>query len=103
MCKYKELILHLRLKNKTEKVSKTGEKYIELLFEYPDGSKQVKYWVWSFVHNELNSLKYIWDAAIEAKVGNTYSLHFKKAEIAGRIQFVITLLQQVDKPITYLL
>ena len=34
--------MHLRLKNKTQRKSKTGEEYFELSFEYPDGSKRVQ-------------------------------------------------------------
>ena len=94
--------MHLRLKNKTQRKSKTGEEYFELTFEYLDGSKVVKYWVWAYVHNNLNSLQHIWDETVKAEEGRVYALHFKKAMIADRLQLVITSLRCVDAPIKFL-
>lgn len=94
--------MHLKLINKIHKLSKTGEAYYELQFEYPDGSKQVKYWVWSYVHNDTNSLQHVWNAVEQAEVNKVYALHFKKAMIADRLQFVITLLNRIDLPIKFL-
>lgn len=103
--------MQLILTGKQLKTTKTKEQFYELWFEYPDGSKKVRYWVWSFVHNDINHLSHIWLAAKEAKVGNLYNLQFRKAVIQGyalnpytpnRTVFVVTVLDEANKPITFL-
>lgn len=103
--------MQLILTGKQLKTTKTKEHFYELWFEYPDGSKKVRYWVWSFVHNDINRLSHIWEAAKEAKVGNLYNLQFRKAAIQGyaptacpphRTLFVVTVLDEANKPITFL-
>lgn len=101
----------LILDSKETRNTKTGEQYMELWFSYPDGSKKVRYWLWSFVHNDINCLSHIWEAAKEAKVGNLYNLQFRKAAVQGyaptaypphRTLFVVTVLDEANKPITFL-
>ena len=101
----------LILDSKETRNTKTGEQYMELWFSYPDGSKKVRYWLWSFVHNDTNQLSHIWEAAKEAEVGKLYNLQFRKAAIQGyalkaypphRTLFVVTVLDKANKPITFL-
>lgn len=93
--------MQLKLISKTNKTTKTKEPFIEMWFEYPDGSKQVRYWVWSFVHNEINQLTQVWEAAESAKIGTLYNLQFRKAVISNRTQFVVTVLEASDTPIKF--
>lgn len=104
--------MQLILDSKETRNTKTGEQYMELWFSYPDGSKKVRYWLWSFVHNDINQLSHIWEAAKEAKVGDLYNLQFRKAVVQGvtpkaytpsnRTLFVVTVLDKANKPITFL-
>lgn len=94
--------MQLILIHKERKATKTKEPYYELHFEYPDGSKKVRYWVWSFVHNSTNQLTEVWEAAEKSNVGTLYNLQFRKAVISNRVQFVVTVLEDATKPITYL-
>lgn len=93
--------MQLVLKTKTKKTTKTNEPYYELWFEYPDGSKKVRYWVWSFVHNDTNNLSHIWDTVEQAQLGDLYNLQFRKSIISNRMQFVITVLEDANKPISF--
>lgn len=94
--------MQLILDSKDLRNTKTNEQYMELWFSYPDGSKKVRYWLWSFVHNETNGLKRVWNTALDAKVGSLYKLHFKKSHFSNRVQFVVTLLEKSDSPITFI-
>lgn len=94
--------MQLTLISKQLKTTKTKEPFYELWFEYPDGSKKVRYWVWSFVHNDINQLSHVWLAAQQSKVGDLYNLQFRKAIISNRTQFVVTVLDEANKPITFL-
>lgn len=94
--------MQLILVGKERKTTKTKEPFYELWFEYPDGGKRVRYWVWSFVHNNTNQLTQVWEAAEESEIGTLYNLQFRKAVISNRTQFVVTVLEDANKPITYL-
>ena len=94
--------MQLILVGKERKTTKTKEQFYELWFEYPDGSKKVRYWVWSFIHNDINQLTHVWEAAEELKIGTLYNLQFRKAIISNRKQFVVTALEDANKPITFL-
>ena len=94
--------MQLILVGKERKTTKTKEPFYELWFEYPDRSKKVRYWVWSFVHNDINQLTQVWEAAEESKIGTLYNLQFRKAVISNRTQFVVTVLEDANKPITFL-
>ncbi len=94
--------MQLILDSKETRNTKTGEQYMELWFSYPDGSKKVRYWLWSFVHNETNKLKQVWDAACNSEVGELYKLQFRKANFSNRVQFVVTLLEKSYSPITFI-
>ena len=94
--------MQLILIGKEKKVTKTKEPFYEMWFEYPDGSKKVRYWVWSFVHNNINQLTQVWDAVEDSKIGTLYNLQFRKAVISNRTQFIVTVLEDANKPIAYL-
>ena len=94
--------MQLILVGKERKTTKTKKPFYELLFEYPDGSKQVRYWVWSFLHNDINQLTQVWEAAEQSKIGTLYNLQFRKAFISNRSQFIVTVLEDANKPIAYL-
>lgn len=94
--------MQLILIGKEKKVTKTKEPFYKLWFEYPDGSKKVRYWVWSFVHNNINQLTQVWDAVEDSKIGTLYNLQFRKAVISNRTQFIVTVLEDANKPIAYL-
>ena len=94
--------MQLILESKETRDTKTGEQYMELWFSYPDGSKKVRYWLWSFVHNDTNNLKQVWDTACNAKVGELYKLQFRKADFSTRVQFVVTVLDKSDAPISFI-
>ena len=94
--------MRLTLKEKTKKFTKTQEPYYELWFEYVDCSKKVRYWVWSYIHNKVNNLSHVWETTESAVVGETYNIHFKKANIDERLQFIIHVFDSVNKPITFI-
>lgn len=93
--------MKLRLNKVVAKSTVTQETYFELTFFNPFNNKEVRYWLWSFVHNEENNLTHIWDKALQLKVGTLYELHFKKAILGGRTQHVITTLDEVDGKVTF--
>lgn len=64
--------------------------YVTLSFYYPAKEKEVEYNVWSFVHNEANGLKHVWDNVQNAEVGKAYYVHFQKMHINDQMQFVVT-------------
>lgn len=84
------------------KTTRTQESYFELTFFNPHTDREIRYWLWSFVHNDTNKLSHIWDKVLSLKVGTLYEVHFKKAMLGGRVQHVITTLDEVDVPVTFL-
>jgi len=94
--------MKLRLTKIVSKITKTDEPYFELTFFNPHSNREIRYWLWSFVHNDTNKLSHIWDKVISLKVGTLYEVHFKKAMLGGRVQHVITTLDEVDVPVTFL-
>jgi len=92
----------LRLNKVVSKNTATQEQYFELTFFNPFRECEVRYWLWSFVHNKENDLEHIWNMALDLKIGTLYELKFKKATMGGRTQHVITELAEVDKTLTYL-
>ena len=84
------------------KTTRTQESYFELTFFNPHTDREIRYWLWSFVHNDTNKLSHIWDKVLSLKVGTLYEVHFKKAMLGGRVQHVITTLDEVDIPVTFL-
>lgn len=69
--------------------------YIEMTFYYGEKNKTVVYSVWSFIHTEANHLRHVWDNAEKAQVGQTFNLRFHKADIDGKEQFVVTMLEEI--------
>lgn len=93
--------MKLRLNKVVAKNTVTHEQYFELTFFNPHNKKEVRYWLWSFVHNEENNLAHIWDMALKLVVGTLYEVQFKKAQFGGRTQHVITTLAEVDGKLTF--
>lgn len=94
--------MKLRLTKIVAKTTCTQESYFELTFFNPHNKREIRYWLWSFVHNDTNKLSHIWDKAISLRCGTLYEVHFKKAMLGGRIQHVITTLDEVDVPVTFI-
>lgn len=94
--------MKLRLTKIVAKTTRTQESYFELTFFNPHKQREIRYWLWSFVHNDTNNLTHIWDKAISLRVGTLYEVHFKKAQLGGRIQHVITTLDEVDGVVTFI-
>ncbi len=94
--------MKLRLTKIVAKTTVTQETYFELTFFNPHNQREIRYWLWSFVHNKQNNLEHIWDMATKLRVGELYEVHFKKAMLGGRVQHVITTLDEVDVPVTFL-
>ena len=71
------------------KTTKNNLPFFELTFKYPDNDKEVKYCVWSFIHNKENGLETVWNKAQTAKIGSTYDIHYQKLMIQEQLHFVI--------------
>lgn len=69
--------------------------YTEMTFYYGEKNKSVVYSVWSFVHNEKNNLKQVWDNAQRAEVGQTFNVQFQKVLIDDKLQFVVTRMDEI--------
>lgn len=78
-----------------KQTAQNAHPYIELTFYYGEKKKSVVYSVWSFIHNDANSLKNVWDNAQKAQVGQTFNLRFQKVLIDDKEQFVVTMLEEI--------
>lgn len=94
--------MKIKLIKITPKTTCTQESYFELTFFNSYNKREIRYWLWSFVHNDTNNLSHIWDKVNSLKVNTLYEVHFKKAMLGGRVQHVITTLDEVDIPVTFL-
>lgn len=94
--------MKIKLIKITPKTTCTQESYFELTFFNSYNKREIRYWLWSFVHNDTNNLSHIWDKVNRLKVNTLYEVHFKKAMLGGRVQHVITTLDEVDIPVTFL-
>ena len=94
--------MKLRLIKVVAKTTSTQAAYSELTFFNPSTNREIRYWLWSFVHNNTNNLAHIWDKVDTLCCGTLYEVHFKKAHLGGRVQHIITTLDEVDVPVTFI-